>query len=336
MFERLVENARRLYRWYSMRRNHPAFRLLHGACTVGILAASAWFIWSKASSGYATILATDVLLDPRRLIVSSLCTAASTALGAWEWTLLINALGARLDVARGMRIHLTANLVKYVPGFVWPYVGKTYLASRQGVPAKTAALSVVGELLVLFLDGFLVLLLSLPNSGIVSWSAPQRLALQMSAMALAGIIVVGIPFAGRRLMHLLGEGHLAQGLPKRIDWGQIVFVVVAVLLTWYLLGFGFSALSVPMAPSAWRDVLRQTTALALALLVGQVAFFAPLGIGVREAILIALLGSDGSAAVIVVAALVFRIEMMIGEVTCALIAILVGKLRAIRQNNPNG
>jgi hypothetical protein len=336
MLERLVEQAGRLRRWYSTHRTHVVFRLLQGTLQLGMLAVSAWYIWDRSSAGYTTISAADFSLDPRRLIVSWLCITASTALGAWEWVLLVNALGGQLDIIPGMRIHLVSNLAKYVPGFIWSYVGKAYLATRQGVPAGIAALSVVCEFIIVFSDGGLVLALCLPYSGIVPWSAGLRLTFQLGAILLAGTSIVGVATAGRWLVSRSERIGVVQDLLNMANWSQVTLVIGAVLLTWCLLGFGFSALNGQPSPNAWQDMLRHTFALVSALLIGQAAIFAPTGIGIREAVLVALLSSGNSTALIVVTALVFRIEMMIGEVFCASIAWLVDKARVISPNNPKG
>ena len=325
MLERLIEQANRFHCWYSTQRTHLGLRLLRGMSTLGILTVSAWFIWKQMYTGYTTISAADIHLDPRRLVVSWLCTVTCTALGAWEWVMLVNALGGHLDIIRGMRIHLTSNLFKYVPGFIWPYVGKTYVATRQGIPASAIVLSVVCEFVIVFFDGGLLMMLSLPFSGIISWSTGQCLVFQVIAILLTGVSIASVPLAGRWLVGVLEHANVVQGVTKNANWNQVTFVIVAILLTWCLLGFGFSALGAQASSDNWQGILRQAFALASALLMGQMVFFAPMGIGIREAVLVALLGSGSSAARVVVIALVFRLEMMIGEIVCTLIALLLDK-----------
>lgn len=341
MVELLINQGGRLYRWYSGRRNHPAFRLLRGLAALGVLGISTWFIWKQMSSGYAVISLADLSIDPHRLLVSWLFVTAATALGAWEWLLLVNALGGDLHLAPGMSIHLTSNLFKYVPGFIWPYAGKAYLASRHGVPASIAVLSIAFEFGIVYLTGVLVLLLSLPFSGIVSWPMGQRLAFQVGAILLAVVSIASIPHVGRRLARQFERTSVAQDLKDRTNWTQVAFVVGAVLATWYMLGFGFSILFSAVSPGDWQNMLRQTFALASALLLGQIVLFVPTGLGVREAALVALLAVGDIAALVVILAVVFRIEMMVGEVICALVALTVSRFFAPRradsgQNNTNG
>jgi glycosyltransferase 2 family protein len=336
MLERFIEWVNLFRSWYSRSHNRPIFCLFRWIATLGILTASAWFIWKQVSDGYATVATVGIALGYPQLVISWLCITASTALGAWEWILLVNALGGRLGTIRGMRIHLVSNLSKYVPGFVWPYVGKVYLAAEQGIPANIAALSVVGEFAIVFFDGILLMLLSLPFSGIVLWSTGQRLILQLAAILLAGAGICIALFAGRQVVNRLPSIHLEHHPVAQVNWGQITLVIIAVLLTWCLLGIGFYMLDVSATSRPMQNPLRLTVALPFALLGGQLALFVPMGIGVREAILVALLGPRRSAVLVVIIAIMFRIEMMVGEVTSTVVAVLWDTILDNRRTNTKG
>jgi uncharacterized membrane protein YbhN (UPF0104 family) len=121
----------------------------------------------------------------------------------------------------------------------------------------------------------------------------------------------------------------------------ITLVMAAVLLTWCLLGFGFSTLYASVSSGGWSHLLRHSFALAAALLLGQIVFFAPTGLGVREAVFVALLASGDTAALVVILAMVFRILMMVGEVLCALLAWIASRFSGLRgaessRNSTNG
>jgi uncharacterized membrane protein YbhN (UPF0104 family) len=296
---------------------------------LGALAVSIWFIWKQISAGYTAISIADIHLDLERLTVTWLCTAAATALGAWEWVLLVNALGGDLDLAHGMSIHLTSNLVKYVPGFIWSYAGKAYLTTRHGVSTNIAVLSITGEFVIVYFSGVLLMLLCLPFSGLVSWTLGQRLAFQVGAIVLTGISIVMIPVIARWSARRGAHAGATLDLLRKTNWSRVAFVMVAVLLTWCLLGFGFSVLYGQVSSDGWSHLLRHSFALASALMLGQVVFFAPTGLGVREAVLVALLAMGDTTTWVVILAVVFRIVMMVGEVVCALIALVVSRLSRV-------
>jgi glycosyltransferase 2 family protein len=341
MVEQIIQRIGHLRLWYSARRNHRAFRLFRGISVLGILTLCLWFIWQQISAGYTAISMADLHFEPVRLALSWLCIAAATALGAWEWVLLVKALGGNLDLTHGISIHLTSNLTKYLPGSIWPFASKAYLATRRGVPTSLAALSIVGELVIVYLDAILLMLLCLPFSGIVSWTMSQRIAFQAGAILLTGLSLVAAPRIARRMTRRLAHARSRPDPLSNANSSLITFVMAAVLLTWCLLGFGFSTLYAPVSSVEWSHLLRYSFALAAALLLGQVVFFVPTGLGVREAVFVALLASGGTAALVVILAVAFRILGMVAEVLCALVAWIVSRLSDVRKtqssrNSTNG
>lgn len=307
--------------------DHYAIRLLRWMITLGILVASIWFIAQKVYSEYITISASQINLDVEKILISWLCVTASTLLGAWEWTLLIRALGGHLDPITGMRIHLISGLGKYIPGYIWPYLSKAHLAIRCGVPTNIAIGSVIGELVIVYLSGILLLLVSLPFSGLIGETT--------------GDIQAGIAFASGYataafLPGILLDHHLGKflGFGKAANWKRVIFVIIAVALTWCLLGFGFYMLDASVEPSVGNP-WKLLAGLISALLGGQLALFVPMGMGVREAILVAFLNLDKPAWLVILMAVIFRLEMTLGEVFSVLLVVLMeyGKTSIY---NPNG
>lgn len=292
--------------------NHYAVRLLRWMITLGILATSILFIARKVYSECITISASQINLDIAKVLISWLCVTASVLLGAWEWTLLIRTLGGHLDLITGVRIHLISGLCKYMPGYVWPYLGKTHLAIRHGVPTNIAIGSVVGELIIIYLSGILLLIVSLPLSGLMGETTGDAQAVIAFAFVCAALLLsVSL---GNRFGKFWKFG-------ERANWKGVIFVIVAVALTWCVLGFGFYILDASIKPSVGNP-WKLLAGLILALLGGQLALFVPMGIGVREAILVALLHLDKPAWLVIFMAMIFRLEMTLGEVFSILLTIL--------------
>jgi len=321
MFNRAVHHFKRFRSWYSISRDHFVVRLGHWAISLGVLAASLGFIVRQIFSGYTTVSVSGIHLDVQRLVLSWLCIMTSTLLGAWEWVLLVHALGGHLSLRTGVRIHMVSNLSKYMPGLVWPYASKAYLAIEHGVPASVATLSIAVEFVIVYIGGILLMLLSLPFSGIMPWSAGQSIMLQVVAFVIA-VTSISLPsLAGPRLWARIWNNFLPNRYVKDINWRNVTFVILAVTLTWYLLGFGFYMLEGSVS-LALQNPLRLMVALPVSLLGGQLALFVPMGIGVREAIFLAFLGGSRPAALILIFTIIFRIQMAVGEVLLTFLILL--------------
>ncbi|MGC9397913.1 MAG: hypothetical protein ACP5HM_02120 [Anaerolineae bacterium] len=260
------------------------------------------------------------------LFLSWLCVSAATVLGAWEWAALVRALYIEFDLMQGIRASLFSNLAKYIPGFIWSYVGKAYGAARLGVPNSVAGLSVVLELGIVYISGFLLMLISIPFSGFLSLPCQQRWFVQIIMIPLVAIVFVKLYKMGQLLLKRLKKQESGYLISINIDWNRITMVFVAVLLTWGLLGLGFGFLVASITTFDWYWLPRLMFSMITALLLGQVAFFVPMGIGVREAVFITMLQPVAHPSLIVIMALAFRLESLIGEVFVASLGYISGRL----------
>jgi len=306
MLNRLIGNARSFFYISDSFKQY-----LHWILTFGTILVSIWFIGGKVYSGWNTISAAYIAPDIPRLLISWLCITASTLLGAWEWILLVNALGGHLKTVTGIRIHLMSTLSKYVPGYIWPYFNKTHLAVRHGVPINIAIFSVVGELVIVYLTGILILLLSLLIDGLIAETARNTLA---KVECVVAFLIVAFVLA------YVGSYRLVFSKYKNTVKKKVVFVIILVSLTWCLLGLGFYMLDTSIKPSSGNP-WKLLAGLIIALLGGQLVLFAPMGIGVREAILVATLDINKPAWLIVIMALMLRFEMILAEVVLTLLAV---------------
>ncbi len=288
-----------------------AIRLLRWTLTLGVLVISIWFIAKKVYSEYIIISASHINPDVPKLLISWLCITVSTLLGAWEWTLLIKVLGGYVKPIAGMRIHLISALSKYIPGYVWPYLSKSHLAVRYGVPFDVAIFSVAGELAIIYLSGILLLLLSLPFNDLTG----EVKGISAGIGFMAGCIIIAF------VVGSLSDNHCSKFVKSiREVWKGLIFVIIAVTLTWCLLGLGFYMLDASIKPPT-DNPWRLFGGLIMALLGGQLALFVPMGIGVREAILVAILNTDKQAWLVVLMALIFRLEMTLGEIISTLLVV---------------
>jgi uncharacterized membrane protein YbhN (UPF0104 family) len=192
---------------------------------------------------------------------------------------------------------------KYLPGTVWPILGRAELARRGGVPRATAYHSVALSLLLLYL------------------------ACAVLGGALVGPLAVVVLAAGVVLLHpAVIERALV--LARRVTGRQLDLVVPslrtsavlvsAYLPAWLLIGSATWAVARALDPGAqWADVVPATAA---SWLVGFLAVPVPGGVGVREATFIAAVGdlAPGIApAAAVVARLVFVAVDAVGAVALA-------------------
>jgi len=232
------------------------------------------------------------------LALAVLLGAAGMTAIAVPWRRAIRLLGEDLPMAQVVSRYYVGEIGKYVPGGVWPVLGRGELARRWGMGRAAAYGSVLLSLLALYLAAMFVVVGGLPvllsgddGSGPVAVLALLPLGLAVLHPGVLGRVV------------RLGEHVLRRPIELALpSWGASVALVGRYVPAWLAIGGATWAVARSLDPSA--GVLEIGTAAVLSWLAGFVLVPVPGGVGVREAAFVAAAGSldPGIAAAVAVAA----------------------------------
>ena len=224
------------------------------------------------------------------LLALALGYGLANVLLALAWRDLLQELGARLSVARSVAVYGRSQIAKYAPGNVFHLAGRQVLGMAEGVPAQPLAKSIGLELglLVVCAVGLVGLLLQrwlAGQVGSLAWVVPATL-----------LVVVGV---------VLHQRWLRTG---RALIGQSLFLLFSAGVYWAVLS--------ALAPEAVSRVPAGVVpgAAVAAWLVGLVTPGAPAGLGVREAVMLLILGVWVPQADLVLAVLLARLVNILGDV----------------------
>jgi uncharacterized membrane protein YbhN (UPF0104 family) len=256
---------------------------------VVLLALRLWQLWRREPVDFGQL---DVAVFVAAVVAS---VAAVSAYGL-VWLYLLRRLGTSAPLS-WITLFFKSQLAKYLPGSVWQYAGRVGLAHNRGVPIQPALLSVVAEI------GYSAVAAAAAASLILGWVAAAGVFL-----GLAGLLALGHAVRGR-IAALVVRAPSDRG-NGRLDRQSVLATlraapaaVVLYLVVWGMYGIAFWATGRALFAVPASDIPRYIGVFALAWLAGLVAFFAPGGIGVREAVIAALLaGPLGQADAIVLAA----------------------------------
>jgi glycosyltransferase 2 family protein len=203
------------------------------------------------------------------------CAMASSAL---IWLAILRRLGASTR-ACWVGVFFQAQLGKYIPGSLWQYAGRTALARAHQIPIRPVALSLPIELLGSMLAAGAM------SFFVLGWLGAVAAVVALLAGTLAPRLLTNRGSAGRTA--------LRTGL-----WASPLYIAA-----WPLTGISFWLVGRALVAAPLRDMAVYVGAFAAAWAVGVVAVYAPGGLGVREAVLVAILRSrTGSADALVLAA----------------------------------
>ncbi|NEM90091.1 lysylphosphatidylglycerol synthase domain-containing protein [Galbitalea soli] len=247
-------------------------------------------------------------------------SAALVLLGLYtnmlSWRQVVRALGTRLTLAQAGGIYFTSQLGKYLPGAVWPIVASTRLGLIAGMDAFQ---SIVAMSVALLMTLTVASILSVSGLFLLPVVA-ERYAIVPVIIIVAGIIALVPPVLDRLIRVALRLLRRASTVP-RLAPVPLAAAVGWCVLSWLLLGVSLSVLIAAHHPARASDVFSGLPAYAVSWVAGFVAIFDPAGVGVREGVLVLVLGAHLGSPAVLGLAVVQRTFLVLGDAIMFLIGL---------------
>lgn len=290
-----------------------ALRLLGVAIAI---AAGAYFI-GHAMAAFGSVREADIapgtMLASLALMLGAYLLAVPFA--AVMWRRLLGSMDIPITMPWSYAIIAFTQFAKYLPGNVAHHVGRVVVARPLGGDLTRLSLSLVYENLLTALAAAhltAVLLVWRPVPALepylpTAWR--PWLLLLVTAGAAAGFVLLRI---------LVAKVQQARGTPvdrhAPTPGPSALLACYAVAIASFLtIGLGFTAMAPVIAPGSGFPYLSLCGAFAAAWVIGLLVPGAPAGLGIREAVLLVLVGDamDPGAAVVMIALL--RVATTLGD-----------------------
>ncbi len=248
------------------------------ALVFGLVGYALWKQWQKIDFSQVTI-------RPVPLVLSLVALVGVSTVQMISYRTLLGAYAHAPTWPQMLAVAWVPPLGKYIPGKVAALLAAMSMLKRFAIPTAVAV-SVV-----LVLDGLAVIAGLITGAPLLMWK-PVRDVAPWAWMVCIPVVMVGIvclwPSVFGRLVNFLLRKMKKQPLPKMPPASQYVIPVCCAFGQWVLAGISlmWMAESVTGKPM-WHDLPILISFAALAQTIGYLALFAPGGIGVREAILLA-------------------------------------------------
>jgi len=270
-------------------------------------------------------------------VLATVIFALAVPVSGLLWGQIVNRLspGPRAGVREAMAVHSASWLLKYIPGQVGSLVNKVVWGQKKGLSRTLIIITFIYENVFLQLASIIpsVVIILLTVGVVVFEGNPVTLLLPV--LALIPLVVV----LDRRIFHwfmaLASKRILKQPLPEEyfLRTKYTALYLAEFVIPRVMNGAGFvviAAAVMDVPPSLW---LYFGAAYVLAGAIGILAVFVPSGLGVREAVIAAVLLAAGvEPAQAVILALLSRLISTIGD---ALVALIYGGLRLSLAKDPS-
>jgi hypothetical protein len=278
----------------------------------------------KDRSDIAKDLAVLGALPIAAALVSVLLALLMTA---QMWRSLLAALGSALPFRTAARILFIGQLGKYLPGSIWPVLAQMELGKAHQVPRHRSASASVLVMLMALITGLLTSVVTLP---FVAGSLPFWWALLITPVLLVLLYPRALNGLIGRLLKLAKQPPLETPLSGR----AVATAMFWSFASWIFYGLQIWILADRLGASPAKTALIALGGFAFAWTVGFLVIFAPAGAGVRDVLLLWVLGLviPGSAIVVV---LISRVLLTVADLLSAGLAAAFTSAPARHQPQPD-
>lgn len=257
------------------------------------------------------------------IALAAACYSTIIPISAWAWRLLLNDLGVEKSWRELCEIMAITQLAKYVPGNIGVHLGRAGMAMTRAMPAGAVVSSMLAEAMLAVAAALAVglggLLLSAAGTSVIQGDLRGAL---MTAIALAGVAFLlyvllrhRLDSLAQRIAHLRGwrsPGRLLPRLPTMLK------ACGAYSANYLLIGVGVWGMAHLLLPGREQDIGLLCASFALAWVAGFFAPGAPAGLGVREALMIGILGFSYEQADALIVVIALRLATILGDTLCFL------------------
>lgn len=246
--------------------------------------------------------------------------ALVTTLMAHVWSalvcyLLLRSFRQPVDLGWMVQVYLKTNIAKYLPGNVWHFYGRIQAVKSRGSTLSAAVMSVLLEP-ILMAAAALILALVAMQIGVLAWDGSQIFPLIGLGIVLTGIhprfLNRVLKILGRSKAKKFGDTQLyIKQYPLVPLLGEVIFVLIR--------GTGFVLVMSAFFSLQFKQILFLYSTFSWAWCLGLV-IPVPGGLGVFETSVIALLGSQFPAGLLLSGLALFRGVSILAEAIAATLA----------------
>lgn len=242
---------------------------------------------------------------------------------AWADWLKLLSKGRAFDKKEARAVYAKANIGKYLPGNVMHYVERNLFASDLGISQQRIALSSVAEIVCQLAAAFIMALLTsyrfLLSAAAEVFGGKNIIYIVIMAVALS-VFLWGIFVFRKKVKALFGEFGAKSFLKT------LITTLIKYMLTLWLLGFIMAVLYGYMSGNTELHTSNLIiSCYVIAWVLGFVTPGASGGIGVREVVIIFLLGPVVGKDLVLTLSVVHRLITIIGDFLCYFYVILINR-----------
>jgi uncharacterized membrane protein YbhN (UPF0104 family) len=296
-------------------------RAIRWVLTTIVVGVVAYFFARALWENWDQIQAEHLTFDPW-WIVATIVFAVAVPLTGVLWARIVRVLDptARISSAEAVAVQCASWLLKYIPGQVGSVVNKVVWARKKDISRTLVVISFIYE------NVFLQLASIVPSAVILLISLGPQIFGDNVTLLVAPVVIV-VPLAlvlyksfFHKMIALPARRVLKKEVPADFFLGPVrsLGFTLEFLGPRIVNGIGFLLICATVTEVTPDEWLPFAAAYVLAGALGILAFFVPSGLGVREAVIVLILGQYMSVPEAIVISLLARLISTVGDAIIAL------------------
>ncbi len=261
------------------------------------------------------------------LLLSSFLLALGFVSMTYIWQLILKILepALRLSFWQVIKIYLTSEISRYLPGKIWPILGKIYLIKESSASKKNllagSLLNSVLSLAATFTLGLVFISFSLGNIS--------HFYYYISLAVMVVIFIVVHPKIFYFLFNSLLKRFKKIEIAKEnfISYQNVIKITSLYLASSFIRAFAFFWFVKSITAVSFSQMPAIVGAFALSTALGVVAVFTPSGLGVKEGMLVVFLRSFLTLPVSILISFLARIWHLLTQLGLFLLVYLIDYLK---------
>lgn len=235
-----------------------------------------------------------------------------------SWYFVNRSMGSKLTYFQALRVLMLGNFSRFIPGGIWQYAGRIFLAQKIGIARTSTAVAILTETVLTLLIGVGIIFVI----GIF-WKLPVENKSLVAVILLLGILIGSIFVLGnKKLLSLLPIKFKAIKVPLR--WLPLLILCFSMQFIFDgTVLFFLANMAVPLSGQIYPVFIG---IFAASWLLGFITILAPSGLGVQEFAMAALLATYMPLPIAMVVAISFRLLLITSEVLLILLILLKEKI----------
>lgn len=286
----------------------PVVTLLVISLTVIFFARTFAEYYQQLQNGFLSI-------SPFKAVASLLLFMGYLYLRALSWRSLVNFLGESINKTGGLSVWFFSEATRYIPGNVWSFVSRAYLARQEKISKNVS-------LLVLPIE---IMTVAAVTSALSLYSIVKNLErLPVNLVFYAALVTPPVALFGFLILQKIIKRVLGKLLKLDLSPKALLTAIALQIACWSLYSLG----TIILLEGKLDNLSLLFSSTILAWLVGYLSLVTPMGLGVRESAFVLLLGGYIGTAQAVVIAVLSRIILIISELVILAFLVVKNKLVA--------